>query len=89
MKTNTITNIETTLQSLHDSFENYKNNVADIDKDANSYGYENEYSIRSLIGGIGNIITDVKFVVKAHNQFIQISTYEERRQIHESLRSPE
>lgn len=43
MKTNTITNIETTLQSLNDSFENYKNNVADIDKDFNLYGGENEY----------------------------------------------
>ncbi len=49
------------------------------------YGPEQEYTAQSLKAGIAAILTDVSGLVKAHNKFVQLSTYSERRTINSKL----
>jgi hypothetical protein len=46
-----------------------------------SFGSEKEYNGKGLYLGLESLITDVSYLIKAHNIFISISTYEERSQI--------
>lgn len=49
------------------------------------YGQEEEYTARSLKAGIKAILTDIRGLVKAHDKFVQLSTYDERNEIHNCL----
>lgn len=46
-----------------------------------SFGSENEYSYKSLIGGIEALITDINTLLKSPSRFVKISTYSERTNI--------
>ncbi len=51
----------------------------------NTYGNENEYRFRGIIGGLENILVDVTTLTKAPNKFLAVSTYEERNSIYSYL----
>ena len=43
-----------------------------------TFGSENEYEYKSLIGGIEALLTDISALLKSQTRFIKISTYSER-----------
>lgn len=80
METNTIKAIRDLIPQVEDNLNAYqlyhKNNGTDMD--AYNWGNEKEYSIKGVIAGVKNILTDIKFLTKAHNLFLKISTYSSR-----------
>jgi hypothetical protein len=89
METNTIIQIRAAKETLLQNLETYKNATKNsgVDRKINKYGSEQEYCINGLIGGIGNILTDISYLVKSHDYFIKISTYTERNNILTHLNS--
>lgn len=51
------------------------------------YGNENEYTGKGIYLGLDSLMIDISYLIKAHNQFISISTLEERGQIKDILES--
>lgn len=70
-------------ENLNIYYQYHKDNNIDMDK--LSYGQENEYSIKSLIAGIKNILTDIGYLTKSHNIFLTLSTYSDRKDIQNHL----
>ena len=84
METNTIIQIKAAKETLSQNLETYKlsiKNNNNIDRKNHQYGSEREYCINGLIGGINNILTDISYLVKAHDYFIKVSTHAERNDI--------
>lgn len=50
-----------------------------------SFGNEKEYNGKGLYLGLDALIIDISYLIKSHNIFISISTYEERNQIKSEL----
>lgn len=87
METASITAIRNLATNIQDNLEAYRKYQKDnsVDTDAYSYGNENEYSIKGIIAGIKNVLTDVLFLTKSHNLFIKLSTYSDRTEIQSHL----
>lgn len=83
METNTIKAIRDLIPQVEDNLnvyqQYYKSNG--IDMEACTWGSEKEYSIKGIIAGVKNILIDVKFLTKAHNLFLKLSTYQNRNNI--------
>ena len=83
METNTIKAIRDLIPQVEDNLNAYqlyhKNNSTDMD--AYNWGSEKEYSIKGIIAGVKNILTDLKFLTNAHNLFLKLSTYSNRNEI--------
>jgi small basic protein len=55
---------------------------ADFSKfSSNTYGSENEYTFKGIVGGLDSLLVDISTLTKAPNKFIAISTYTERNNI--------
>lgn len=52
---------------------------------ANTYGSENEYTFKGIVGGLDTLLIDISTLTKAPNRFISISTYTERNNIYSYL----
>lgn len=52
---------------------------------SSSFGNEKEYNGKGLYLGLDALMIDISYLVKSHNIFISISTYEERNQIKNEL----
>ena len=80
METSTIIQIKEYKDKIKDGLDRWHINLKKQNSDMNiaQYGAEKEYSINNLIDGIKDIITDVSYLVNAHNLFIKISTQTER-----------
>lgn len=80
METSTIIQIKECKDKIKDGLDRWYINLKkqNSDMDIAQYGAEKEYSINNLIDGIKDIITDVSYLVNAHNLFIKISTQTER-----------
>lgn len=50
-----------------------------------TYGPENEYSYRGMIGGVESILTDISTLTQYENRFLKLSTYNGRNRILEYL----
>lgn len=50
-----------------------------------SYGSENEYTGKGIYLGLDSLIVDISYLVRAHNQFVKISTLIERNKIRDIL----
>ncbi|MFJ1492482.1 hypothetical protein [Capnocytophaga canis] len=50
-----------------------------------TFGQENEYSYRGLIGGIESLLTDLSTLTQHKNKFLKLSDYDERRNIISTL----
>lgn len=49
------------------------------------FGTENEYTYKSLIGGVESLLTDLSTLTQYENKFIKLSNYSERKQIADNL----
>ncbi len=49
------------------------------------YGIEKEHSAQSLKAGLKAILIDIRGLVRAHQRFVQLSTYQERTDIKDTL----
>jgi hypothetical protein len=49
------------------------------------FGTENEYTYKSLIGGVESLLTDLSTLTQYENRFIKLSNYSERKQIADNL----
>ncbi|MEG1951763.1 MAG: hypothetical protein RRY07_10595 [Bacteroidaceae bacterium] len=87
METNTIIEIRKLRDSITLNLEGYRKRLKEQKADMNvgQYGNESEYSLNGLIGGVKNILTDVSYLVKSHDLFIKISTYNERSEMQSAL----
>jgi hypothetical protein len=47
----------------------------------NTYGSENEYTFKGIVGGLDTLLIDISTLTKAPNRFVAISTYTERNNI--------
>ncbi len=72
----TIEQIKTLKSEISDGLSN----VGWQDDEA-TYGGENEYKSKSLLGGIKGLMTDVSVLTKAPAQFLKLSTHSERTAI--------
>lgn len=50
-----------------------------------TYGDEDEYTFKGLVGGIEAMLTDISTLTKHPSKFVRISTYNERNTIHSQL----
>lgn len=89
METSTIIQIKEYKDKIKTGLDTWKTSLKsrNIDMNIAQYGAENEYSINGLIGGIKNILTDVSYLVNAHEQFIKISTQSERTSLLANLKN--
>jgi len=87
METNTIIQIRNQRDKIFDEIEAYRNFMKgqSADLGIGQFGQESEYSINGLIGGVKNVLTDISYLVKAHDLFIKFSTYSERNSIYSNL----
>lgn len=87
METKTISDIRDLHEKITQNLESYRDyyKKSNVDMDSNSFGNEREYCIKGIIAGIQNILTDISYLVRAHNIFIRISTYSERNNIKTQL----
>ena len=83
METRTIKRIKELHSVIYTNLDQYRNYYKSQGSDmtTNSFGSENEYSLNDIIIGVQNILTDVSYLVRSHNLFIKISTYNERNNI--------
>lgn len=88
MTTKSISNIKSSLATLQENLpgfrkflkENYTESM-----DEGQWGSEDEYSPNGLLKCLNSIKDDISFLVANPESFILLSTYEERRNIHECL----
>lgn len=88
MTTKSISNIKSSLATLQENLpgfrkflkENYTESM-----DEGQWGREDEYSPNGLLKCLNSIKDDISFLVANPESFILLSTYEERRDIHECL----
>lgn len=89
METSTIIQIKEYRDKIKVGLDKWKTNLKNknIDMNIAQYGAENEYSINGLKDGIKNILTDVSYLVNAHDQFIKMSTQNERTSLLANLKN--
>lgn len=77
------------IKQIKELRDNIREERKNIDKSTynNSYGNENEYTGKGIYLGLDSLIIDISYLIKAHNQFVSISTFEEREQINEILKN--
>jgi hypothetical protein len=88
MTTTSISNIKSSLATLQENlpgFRKYLKENYTESMDEGQWGDEKEYSPNGILSGLNNIITDLTSLVENPKTFILLSTYKERRDIHEYL----
>lgn len=81
METPTVLKIKELRDQIKEELESIDTSQFSNDK----FGSESEYSGKSIYLGLESILTDVSYLVRAHNIFIQISTLTERNTIVSNL----
>ena len=73
----------TTITQIREKRDNIREKIKSLDLNSitNTFGSENEYSYKGLIGGIEALLTDISVLTKAPKKFVKISTYKERHNI--------
>lgn len=74
----TITNMRVYRDSIRNKIKNISKSSLNS---ATTYGGENEYVYKGLIGGLECLMTDISTLTKAPNKFISLSTLSERNNI--------
>lgn len=74
-----------TITNIRDYRDNIRNKINNISKSnlnsSTTYGGENEYVYKGLIGGLDCLMTDISALTKAPKKFIALSTHSERNNI--------
>ncbi|MBI1267048.1 MAG: hypothetical protein GC193_06395 [Cryomorphaceae bacterium] len=81
-----------TINQIRDKRDSLREKIKEADLSADSsqtYGGENEYNFKGLVGGIEALLTDLSTLTKAPNKFIKLSTSYERTSIVNHLTSIE
>lgn len=73
------------IKTLVDNVSSALNNFELSEHKGHKYGSENEYTPTSLKAGIKGLMNDLRVLVKAHDKFVRISVYSERKQIADKL----
>ena len=81
METTSIKNIRQVRDEIREKIKSVNFSV----NKSNTYGSENEYLYKGLIGGLDNLLIDITTLTKAPNKFLAISTYDERNNIYSYL----
>lgn len=70
----------TTIKEIAALKDDIRELLKTVDKSnySSTYGSENEYSGKGIYLGLDSLLADISYLVKAHNQFVKISTYSER-----------
>ncbi|WP_300675500.1 hypothetical protein [Soonwooa sp.] len=70
----------TTIKEIAKLRDEIKEALKTVDKStySSTYGSENEYSGKGIYLGLESLLVDISYLVRSHNQFIKISTYNER-----------
>jgi hypothetical protein len=80
----------TSITQIRELKNSLKEQIAKANKSAHKdtlFGNESEYSYRGLLGGLDCLLTDLTSLTKAPNQFLKLSTYQERQNILNALRN--
>lgn len=87
MKTNSIIAIEELHKKISDKLTEYRKFYIEqgTNMDNPEYGSEKEYSLNAIIYSIQNILSDVSYLIRSHNIFLSIYTYNERENIKNNL----
>lgn len=74
-----------TITNIRECRDSIRNKIKGISKSSlnssTTYGGENEYVYKGLIGGLECLMTDISTLTKAPNKFISLSTHGERNNI--------
>lgn len=73
-----------TIKQIREKRDSLREKIKDTDLNIygnNTYGGENEYNFKGLIGGIESLLTDISTLTKAPRKFIKISTSSKRTNI--------
>lgn len=73
----------TTITQIREKRDNIREKIKSLDLNSmtSTFGSENEYSFKGLIGGIEALLTDISVLTKAPKKFVKISTGTERENI--------
>lgn len=87
MKTNSIIAISDLHKKISDKLTEYRKFYIEqgTNMDNPEYGSEKEYSLNAIIYSIQNILSDVSYLVRSHNVFLSLFTYNERINIKSHL----
>lgn len=73
------------IKKLRDDIKNKLETMNKAQFYTSTFGNEKEYNGKGLYLGLDALMIDISYLVKSHNIFISISTYEERNQIKSEL----
>jgi hypothetical protein len=82
----------TSITEIRELKNSLKEQIAQTEKSTHGdsvFGSESEYTYRGLLGGIDCLLTDITSLTKAPNQFLKLSTYQERQAILNGLKNIE
>lgn len=87
METPTIKKIKDILPVIDENLISFRRYFKEqnTDLEAALYGNEAEYSVNGIVAGVKNVLSDMHFLVKAHNLFINLSILNERNLIFREL----
>lgn len=66
------------LKSLRDSLRETIKTIKPADYAGKQYGQENEYTVKSIIGGVEALVTDLSALIKSPTRLVQLTNYQER-----------
>lgn len=79
-----------TIEDIREQRDNIREKIKTLDlkeyKDQ-TFGSEDEYTYRGLIGGVDSLLTDLSTLTKHENKFIKLSDYQERTGISNDLKN--
>lgn len=79
-----------TILSIRESRDKIREKIKSINYKAfkeQTFGSENEYTYRGMIGGIESLLTDISTLTQYKNKFIKLSSYSERKNISTDLKN--
>lgn len=77
-----------TIENIRERRDEIREKIKSVDYSkfaSNTYGSENEYTFKGIVGGIDSLLVDISTLTKAPNKFISVSTYTERNNIDSHL----
>lgn len=77
-----------TIENIRTKRDEIREKIKELDfksYEGNTFGSENEYTYRGLIGGVESLLTDLSTLTQHKNKFLKLSTYQERVDIHTDL----
>lgn len=78
-----------TINNIRKVRDQIRKKIKDVDTDKykdRTFGPENEYTYKGMIGGIESILTDISTLTQYENNFVKLSTYNGRQKILRNLK---